>query len=170
MNFNNNKPQALIVAEKLLYHPIGLYCQSILLEKVSEEYSACEFVINNRLVKFRSGKITPTKIGQFVVFWKRSASGPSIPYDILDSFDFLVVNVRNKNHCGQFVFPKSTLYTYGLVSKDGKGGKRAMRVYPPWDIPDNKQAQAAQKWQLKYFFEVNTDGYLDKARILKLFS
>lgn len=55
---------------------------------------------------------------------------------------------------GQFVFPKSVLHEKSLVSKEGHGGKQAMRVYPPWDVTENKQAQKTQAWQLLYFFEI----------------
>ncbi len=170
MNFNNSKPHALIIVEELIYNPIGLYCKNIRLEIESKEYEACEFTMNNHLIKFRSGKITPTKVGQFVTFWKRIGSGPIMPYDISDTFDFLVISVRNKNHFGQFIFPKYALYKYGLVSKGGKGGKRAIRIYPPWDLPKNKQAQRTQQWQLMFFFEIDPDRPLDKTRVLKLFN
>jgi hypothetical protein len=43
-----------------------------------------------------------------------------------------------------------TLKNY--VSKDGKGGKRAMRIYPPWDITDNRQAKKTQAWAVDVFF------------------
>ena len=68
---------------------------------------------------------------------------------------------------GQFVFPKSVLWQKGLVSKDGNGGKRAMRVYPPWAIADSVQAKKTQAWQLLYFAEIQPN--IDNTRIKKLF-
>ncbi|WP_231938504.1 MepB family protein [Arthrobacter sp. B6] len=34
-----------------------------------------------------------------------------------------------------FVFPREALIARGVVSRDFVGGKRAMRVYPPWPAP-----------------------------------
>ena len=59
------------------------------------------------------------------------------------------------NNFGVFIFPKFVLYEKGIISKDGKGGKRAMRIYPAWDIADNPQAKKSQAWQLKYFFDID---------------
>ncbi|KIC73435.1 hypothetical protein DB44_BG01240 [Candidatus Protochlamydia amoebophila] len=55
--------------------------------------------------------------------------GPILPYDFNDSFDFLVVSVRAENHFGQFVFSKAGLCEKGVVTCNGKEGKRAVRVY-----------------------------------------
>src|SRR5207302_11114262 len=101
--------------------------------------------------------------------WKRIGKGPIMPYDMADDFDFFVVAVRNKDRFGQFVFPKSVLCEKGVISQDGKGGKRAMRVYPAWDIADNSQAKKTQSWQLNYFIEVKTDDSVDNLIIEKLF-
>jgi hypothetical protein len=84
-----------------------------------------------------------------------------------DQFNFLVVCVRTLNHLGQFVFPKEVLSDKGFVSKDGCDGKRAMRVYCPWDIPTSKQAQQTQAWQVQYFFEI--EPILDNAAAKRLF-
>ena len=75
-----------------------------------------------------------------------------------------MVSVRKLGTFGQFVFPKTIVYEKGFLSKNGKGGKRAMRVYPPWDIPKNKQAQVTQAWQLQYFFEIEPNFDISSAR------
>lgn len=168
--FDDNKPQALVIAEKLIYNPLGLSIKNLMLEVEGKEYSACQFTLNNYLIKFRSGKITPTKRGQFVTFWKRSESGPIMPYDAKDHFDFLTVSVNTKTYLGYFIFPKYALIKYGLISEHEKGGKRAMRVYPSWDQTDNKQSKGTQQWQLKYFFEIDKHQPLDSIKILKLFN
>lgn len=144
----------LLEAQKLAYEPSGLLCTEFELEAESQEYGACAFKLNGKSIRFRVAKITPTKVGQFVTFWKRVGSGPIMPYDMADKFDFLVVSVRTADHFGQFIFPKSVLCQKGFVSVEGKGGKRAMRVYPPWDIADNSQAKKTQAWQLMYFVEI----------------
>ena len=143
----------LLLAEDLVYKPSGLVIKSLKIEDESEDYGAAEFTINNHSIKFRVGKITPTKVGQFVTFWKRVGKGPILPYSFNDSFDFLVVSARAENHFGQFVFPKAVLCEKGIISSGEKEGKRAMRIYPPWDVTTNSQAKRTQAWQLKYFIK-----------------
>lgn len=159
----------LVASQKFAYEPSGLTMNHFAIETESKEYAASEFKINDLHVKFRVAKITPTKTGQFVTLWKRIGNGPIQPFDMSDPFDLVVISVRTSEHFGQFVFPKLVLYEKGIVSKDGKGGKRAIRVYPPWDICDNKQAIKTQKWQLPYFFEISINAQTDVSRIQKLF-
>ena len=59
-----------------------------------------------------------------------------------------------------FVFPKSVLIAKEIVS-DKKEGKRAIRIYSPWDITMSKQAQKTQKWQLDYFLEIQENNSLN---------
>ena len=158
----------LLFAEDLVYKPSGLILQNLKIEDESADYGASEFTIKNFSVKFRVGKITPTKIGQFVTFWKRIGEGPILPYEFTDSFDFLVVSVRATNHFGQFVFPKAVLCEKGIISSGEKEGKRAMRIYPPWDTADNSQAKKTQAWQLQYFIKFSED-ILDFSRMRYLF-
>src|SRR5476651_865530 len=92
----------LLAAQKLAYEPGGFVYKNVIQEAESQEYSACEFEMNNKIIKFRVAKITPTKIGQFVTFWKRIGSGPIQPHDLEGPFDFFVVSVRSGKHYGQF--------------------------------------------------------------------
>lgn len=163
---SNTVHSDLLAAQNLAYGPSGLTCDKIAGEAESAEYGAFEFEMNNLRIKFRVGKITPTKMGQFVTLWKRIGKGPILPYDSTDPIDLFVVSVRTPKHFGQFVFPKAILCEQGVLSKEGKGGKRAMRVYPPWDTAENPQARKTQAWQLLYFFEIPC---LDTSRIRKLF-
>ncbi len=55
------------------------YCAIIVQDNESQEYGASTFEMNNKIIKFRVAKITPTKVGQFVTFWKRIADGPITP-------------------------------------------------------------------------------------------
>jgi hypothetical protein len=121
-------------------------------------------------VRFRVAKITPTKIGQFVTLWKRSGNSPIQPYDLSDPLDFFVVSTRKGNCFGSFVFPKSVLHVQGVISKHGKGGKRAIRVYPPWDKTTSKQAEKTQAWQLKYFLEIPQNKPVDCVRSQTLYN
>jgi hypothetical protein len=160
----------LFTAIERAYKPCGLEVHTIIQEPESQEYGACEFVIDHKHVKFRTSKITPTKVGQFVTIWKRNNGGPIIPFDVTDPIDFFIISARSSNHSGQFIFPKSVLIEKGYVSVHGKGGKRAMRVYPSWDIVDSSIAKKTQAWQLHYFVEIHADKPLDKAKIIKLLS
>ncbi len=165
---NCNIHPDLIVAQMLAYEPNGFLCGSIIQDSESKEYGGCSFAINGKVVKFRVGKITPKKIGYFVTLWKRVAFSPITPYDLADQIDFIIISVRNSQNFGQFIFPKNALCQKGFISKEGRGGKRAMRVYPPWDQPDNAQATKAQMWQLAYF--VKLKPYADTGKITLLLS
>ena len=159
----------LLLAQKLVYDPCGLVIQNLMPEKESTEYGAAEFEMNQLRIKFRVGKITPTKTGQFVTFWKRIGKGPILPYDLDDPFDLFVVSMRNADHFGQFVFPKKVLCERGIVSKNEVGGKRALRVYPPWDAVDNRQAKRTQAWQLEWFIEIPEKLNIAHARVEYLY-
>ena len=144
----------LILAMQLAYQPQGLSCQSIEQEAESKEYGACTFILNTKNVIFRVANITPTKSGHFVTIWKRINSSPIMPYDLNDAVDLFVISVRKDDQFGQFIFPKEILHKKGFVSQNGNGGKRAMRVYPPWSLIESVQAQKTQAWQLLYFIEI----------------
>lgn len=160
----------LLDALNLLYKPNGLIFTNHIPEKQSQEYGACEFKLNKQFIKFRVAKITPTKIGQFVTFWKRIEPGIIAPFDIDDQFDFLIVSTRKNKNFGQFIIPKAALYKHGILSKNEIGGKRAFRIYPSWDTPDSQQAIKTQQWQLNYFFRVKQNKIIDTELIQKLFT
>jgi hypothetical protein len=164
---NNGIHPDLIIAQEYAYKPNSFISSAIRKEDESKEYSACEFELNNKRIKFRTAKITPTKVGQFVTFWKRIGNGPIMPFDMADPIDLFVVSVRSGERLGQFIFPKEVLLAQGFISKDGKGGKRAMRVYPPWDVADSPQATKTQAWQRLYFIDIAPNSDHDK--IKKLF-
>lgn len=148
------------------YQPSGFTLKNLVNETESKEYGACRFEMNNKMIAFRVAKITPTKIGQFVTLWKRLGDGPIMPYDLTDEIDLFVVVALKESNFGQFIFPKDLLWQKGFVSKNGKGGKRAMRIYPPWDIPESAQAKKTQSWQLPYFVEIKP--IVDRAKMQKL--
>lgn len=137
------------------------------IEPECAEYGACQFMLNDLSVRFRVSKITPTKVGQFVTLWKRNGGGPIQPFDSSDSLDLVIISSRNEEQFGQFIFPRSVLCEQGILSHNGKEGKRAIRVYPPWDKAINKQAQKTQKWQLNYF--LNTSDMIDTKHATKLY-
>lgn len=163
-------PQDLVATIKLIYVPTDLKYSRLIKEIESEEYGAYSFQLNELIIRFRIAKTTPTKVGQFVTLWKRAGKGPIQPYDINDPFDFFVISTRKDNQFGQFIFPKSVLCKHDIVSVNGEGGKRAIRVYPPWEKSLNKQAQKSQNWQVKYFLDMSSAKSLDLDRILQLYS
>ena len=160
----------LIAAKKFIYDPCKMIATLPVMEPESTEYGAFIFRLNDFNIRFRVGKITPTKIGQFVTLWKRSSTGPIEPFDASDPIDIFVISVRRGENFGQFVFPKSVLCEKKICSVNSKGGKRAIRVYPPWDKTISKQAKKTQEWQIQYFFEIPEDGSVDFNRIKFLYS
>jgi hypothetical protein len=160
----------LLVAKEQVYEKCGFECSLPQKEKESVEYGACAFTLNSQSVLFRTAKITPTKTGQFVTLWKRIEKGPIQPFDDTDPINLVIINTRKDDRLGQFIFPKSVLCELGIISTSRKEGKRAIRVYPPWDLATNKQAQKTQKWQLEYFLEIPSDIPIDIDRAKLLLS
>ncbi len=154
--------------QEIVYNPIGLKISNFSVESESQEYHASRFELNGRNIISRTAKITPKKIGQFVTCWKRIGNGPITPFQETDPIDFYVVQVRTQHNYGQFVFPKSVLIAKGIISTNNKEGKRAFRVYPPWDIVNSKQAVRTQKWQLDYFYEIHDS--IDFNRVVELYT
>lgn len=161
-------PKDLILIQEILFENCNFEIVKPIPETESSEYGACTFILNNLNILFRTAKITPTKTGQFVTLWKRINQGPIQPFDSADPIDLFIISTRTDNHFGMLIFPKSILITKEIVS-DKKEGKRAMRVYPPWDITTSKQAQKTQKWQLDYFLELPKDKTIDLNRAKLLF-
>jgi hypothetical protein len=150
-------PKDLILIQEMLFDNCKFEIKKLTPEPESSEYGACTFSLNNLNILFRTAKITPTKTGQFVTLWKRINQGPIQPFDSTDPIDLFMVSTRTENHFGVFIFPKSILITKEIVS-DKKEGKRAIRVYPPWDITTSKQARKTQNWQLDYFLKIQNNN------------
>ena len=159
----------LLAVKELIYEKFNYECSIPIKEAESAEYGAYTFEIDTLSVTFRVAKITPTKIGQFVTLWKRIGTGPIQPFGHTDSIDLFIISTRKDNLFGQFVFPKSVLCEQGIVSTNSKDGKRAIRVYPPWDEALSKQAQKTQKWQLDYFLEISREKQIDIQLLKKLY-
>ena len=151
-----------------VYEKCSLEISEFITEPESKAYDACRFKLNGTRIVSRSSKITPKKVGQFVTFWKRTGNGPIEPFDEQDPVDFYVVNVRSAEAFGQFVFPKEVLLKKGIILTATRSGKRAFRVYPSWDLAQSKQAVRTQKWQLKYFYELNNS--IDFKKVIALYN
>ncbi|WP_258298084.1 MepB family protein [Paenibacillus peoriae] len=154
----------LLAAKVSVYNPCNFKCTGPIPEKQNADYGAYFFNLNAHSIRFRIAKTTPKKIGQFVTIYKRIGDGPIQPYDVSDPIDFLVISARKDSSLGQFVFPKSILIKHKILSNKGEGGKRAIRIYPPWDTPTSLQAQKTQTWQLKYFLNIPVNKPIDISR------
>ncbi|MEO8760349.1 MAG: MepB family protein [Bacteroidia bacterium] len=145
----------------------GLDVSQLKAEDESADYGAYTFILDGKRIVFRVAKITPTKTGQFVTLWKRKhKDAPIEPFEVEDDIDFFIISARNGNYFGQFIFPRSVLHSKGILSDKNKEGKRAIRVYPPWDKTANKQATKTQQWQLNYFLDNTADINLAKVKNL----
>ncbi|MHC0442235.1 MepB family protein [Flavobacterium sp. 3-210] len=155
-HWSNHKsfPKDLILAKELVYDCFDFDCTQPQQESESIDYSAYRFLMNEKHVCYREAKITPAKTGQFVTLWKRSRLGVIEPFDHSDTIDFVIVSVRKDNLLGQFIFPKNVMLEKAVFSSKTEEGKRAIRVYPPWDETESKQAKKTQQWQLDYFYPI----------------
>ncbi|WP_425861804.1 MepB family protein [Arthrobacter sp. TWP1-1] len=149
-----------------LWQTAGLAWADVVPEPESSDYCAHTLTLAGRPAVFRVAKTTPTKVGQFVTLWQRSAQGPIRPYDMSDGVALFVIQAGVGAGLGMFVFPAHTLAHQGVVSIDGKGGKRAMRVYPPDVETTSAQARRTQKWQCEYFLPHDASV----ARVRELYS
>ncbi len=154
----NSLYSKLKVVKELVYDQCGFAFTDLQMNVESKEYGACTFKLNEKNVQHRVAKITPTKAGQFVAIWKRNLDGKTVPFDILDNIDFILITVSSNEEIGQFIFPKIILADNGIISDNGKEGKRGIRVYTPWDIVTNKQAEKTQNWQEKYFLMITKEN------------
>jgi hypothetical protein len=137
-------------------------------EAESAEYGACRVGLDGYAVAFRVAKTTPTKIGQFVTIWKRpTPDGEIAPLDTTDDVQFVVISVADAVHRGQFIFNQKILLAKGIMSRNGKGGKRAIRVYPPWSTPTAKGAIRAQQWQTQHFLPLAADGAAKSSELVR---
>jgi hypothetical protein len=168
VTMKNSFQHILKMVSELVYDKCGFDVTNLKQNAESTEYGACSFVLDGKIIQYRVSKITPTKTGQFVAIWKRNGGGITAPFDSADDLDFLIVTATNGDNLGQFIFPKSVLVKKGIISQNGKGGKRGMRVYPPWDLVTNKQAMKTQSWQTTYFLTITNDHTMNLTQIKQL--
>lgn len=162
---------ALNYVNETIYEPNDLYVKSIQEEKQNSKYGAGTFQLSSRTVRFRVANITPTKVGQFVAFWKKDINNKNQPFLYEEAPDLLVITTfKNENEFGQFIFPKEILLKEGILRSASTKGKMAMRVYPSWDSPNSKQAMKTQKWQLPYFVDMCDPNKFLLEKILDLYS
>lgn len=134
---------------------LGLKISDLIQSSESEDYGAYQFNLNGKVIQFRIAKTTPTKKGQFVTLWKRHEKGYIEPFHQTDPVDFVIIHTQNKEHHGLFVFAKTMLCQQKIFSVGHREGKRALRLYSPWDSDLNAQAKKTQAWQLGHFKVLN---------------
>lgn len=159
----------LLAAKTSVYDPSGFDCSQPVPEPESAEYAAHAFTLDGLSVRFRVARTTPTKAGQFVTVWQRSAEGPTRPLDAEDGIDLVVISSRAGDHFGQFVFPRAELCRRGVISHNGSGGKRGFRVYPPWVTTTSRQAGSSQAWQVRHFLDLGEREPVDAAHARALY-
>ncbi|MFC9894527.1 MepB family protein [Nocardia sp. NPDC127579] len=143
-------PTELEAARELLWGDRQI-CTAPIAEPESADYGAFAFSVDGAPVRFRIAKTTPTKPGQFVTVWQRSSEGPIRPFDVEDRIRYFVISVADGENHGYFVFPQEALVRRDIVSRNGIGGKRGFRVYPPWAAVTSDQARRTQSWQLEFY-------------------
>ena len=132
-------------------------------EAESVEYGACRATLDGKRLVLRVAKTTPTKTGQFVTVWKRPHPDAEIaPLDEADPFDVVIIAVSDGAQHGFFIFSRKVLLERGVMSRAGQGGKRALRVYPPWCAPESIQAQRTQRWQAACFVAAGDQQRLEQ--------
>lgn len=144
-----------------VYDKCGLDLVNFSRNPEGADYDACCFMLDGKSVQYRASRITPTKSGQFVAIWKRNKEGITEPFNVIDGIDFIIITSKKSVNFGQFIFPKTVLAERGVMTLSGKEGKRGIRVYPPWDKPENKQAGQTQLWQKEFFVSMKGDKPAD---------
>ena len=165
----DNFPDDLKRIARLVYVKCNFDLNNPVLHQESTSYGACSFELNQKKIQHRVSKITPTKSGQFVTIWKRDQEGITKAFAISDDLDYIFITSRSGENLGQFIFPKSVLAAKGIITQNNKEGKRGIRVYPPWDRTNSKQAEKTQLWQTDYFLDLKSEDSIDFEMIRKLF-
>jgi hypothetical protein len=159
----------LLLAKSLVFDILGFSCSAPAAETESAEYGAYAVTINGLPSLFRVAKTTPTKVGLFVTLWQRSEAGPIRPFDSEDGVELLIVAARQRSDFGHFIFPRSALIKRGVMSRMQVGGKRALRVYPPWVSTTSTQARVTQAWQAEFFVNLDETAGFDEQRARSLY-
>lgn len=140
----------LIEIEELLNE--NLY--DVTKDDYNHEYDSYTFKIKDGSFRHRSAKITPKKVGGFVVMWEKDNQEVNTPFNYDDFPDYLIVNVVDNEYSGYFIFSKGVLKDKGILSFENKKGKMGFRVYPPWVSNLNATASKSKEWQIEYFNQI----------------
>src|SRR4051812_4197804 len=87
-----------VVEAQRLIKLLGRECSQPTPEADNAEYGAAIAISGRAWIRFRVGKLTPTKVGLFVAVWRRSPDGGTEPFAAdhpsADDADTLVISVR----------------------------------------------------------------------------
>lgn len=134
------------------------------IEKQNSGYEGFIFQLNHHVYRSRLAKLTPKKKGYFVAVWEKDANGMNQAYCYEDSPDKLIISIIDGEKCGQFIFPKSILLTYGILKNATQKGKMAFRVYPSWVSDLNATAKKTKSWQRDYFIDLSKGFEVEKLK------
>jgi hypothetical protein len=192
---NSSYPQKLQALLVKSFVPAGYtITRSIELDPIPEsaKYAALSCALNEHNIIYRKAKVTPDRPGAFLAIWQRPmtqevSDNKPIPFQAGD-LDYLFVQVASHSELssdnkqdiqhGMFIFPVSLLVAKGVVSSPTKKGKTGFRVFPPWSqnrgIAGTKifseSGKKTQRWQLPYFVEIDSEGFIESSDLNKVFS
>lgn len=152
-----------------VFQPAGLGISDLVVDPAATDYAGHELTLGSRRACFRASKRTPLKKGQFVTLWKRSAEGPIRPLRGSDGIDLVIIAVASGKDYGVFCFPTEILQQRGIFQSVGAEGKRAFRLYPPWESELNTQARGSQRWQSKFFIDLSDNSAAAHAALRDIF-
>lgn len=155
--------------ETVILTSFGATIQNFEKDKECNDYFGYNFQIDGKEVKYRKARITPKKVGQFVTLWKRNSDGQTAPYELTDKPEFYLVAAAKDEQFGFFIFPKKVLADKQILSAETRSGKRGFRIYPDWDVPQNQQAEKAQKWQIEFFINLTGSNMGDLQKFGAIF-
>ena len=100
------------------------------------------------------GKKNTKKRRIFYSLLEKDSRNKNIPYTNEDLGNELVIVVIDNDKRGLFIIPNDEVIRKKILSTKDSKGKMAMRFYPPWSVNLNTTALEIQKWQLKFFREI----------------
>ena len=139
-------------------------------EEEYSEYYAHTFTLEDKKCLFRIAKKKPTKSGWYVTIWKRGADNIIASYGESNAIDFAVIAASENHSVREFILPKTTLEKKNIFRANGKEGKRAIRVYAPWNKTTSAQAEKTQKWQGQFFVDLSSSCSESVLKINNLYS
>jgi len=66
-------------------------------------------------IYFTTAKITPIKLGQFATVYKH-INHKNMPFESTDGIDFIIINIKDEQNNGKFVFDKQILIKKGIMT------------------------------------------------------
>lgn len=142
---------------RYLTHPLAAECASaeVTPEEQQSDYEAGNTIINGELWQLRTARITATKPGAFVAFWRRNLAGETRPLDAQEVRSGLLVFVQDSERFGVFRFTAEHLESLGITRSSKSPGKRGFRVYPSWCGELNATATRTQSSQSAAFIDLS---------------